>query len=224
MKKTTAFVILSLAASGLVAGSGAPEQRYHYSIVDKTHSPLYQVTAIARTGEESSSQVYLLKSAAGERLRIDVERDFKKHETTAQYYLDDRRAAKVKLTLPFAAGTLHGTISEKKSHPELNDVDVPVTVESAQGSVKTSEKEWKRDPNGAAHSNARRVVDAALAATVKSFAPVLAFPMLSGACSTLPFVTDGQRCVGDARLAIGSTPQDCAFDAEFGMPCTGAKK
>jgi hypothetical protein len=224
MKKTTAFVTLCLAASGLVAGSGAPEQRYHYSIVDKTHSPLYQVTAIARTGEESSSQVYLLKSAAGQRLRINVERDYKKHETTAEYYLDDRRAAKVKLTLPFAAGTLHGTISEKKSRPELNDVDVPVTVESAQGSVKTSEKEWKRDPNGAAHSNARKVVDASLAAALKSFTPALAFPMLSGACSTLPFVNGGQGCIADARLAIGSIPQDCAFDAEFGMPCPGAKK
>src|SRR5438067_13617675 len=116
MKKRTAFVILTLAACGLVAGSGAPEQRYHYSIVDKARSPLYQVTAIAKTGEDSSSQVYLLRSAGGERLRIDIERDYKRHETTARYYLDDRRAAKVKLTLPFTADTLHGTVAEKKSH------------------------------------------------------------------------------------------------------------
>jgi hypothetical protein len=99
-------------------------------------------------------------------------------------------------------------------------MDVPIFLESNGRSETTSEKAWKSGPDSErTRARVRDVKDPALTAAVRKALPVLGFPDLHGACSTVELVTDGGKCVSDTSLMIAAIRPDCAFDAEFGMPC-----
>ena len=219
--KTNMVIILLLASSAL-AGQNSVDYRFHYVVADHNRSPLYYVTAIERRDERQSSEIYLiLNTTTGQRLQIDVERDYRTHESTTEYSLDGKHSAKVRLQLPFiAATTFQETVEEGKKHKELFDADVPITVESTGHSEKMTEKMLKSESSsGDAHRRAKNAVGDTLSAAVTSALAVLSFPQIHGACSTVELVTDGQKCVGDTRFMIATVTPDCAFDADFGRPC-----
>jgi hypothetical protein len=220
--KNLALLTIVLTSTTFAALTGV-ENRTHYVVADKLHTPGYYVTAITRTAETDSSQIYLIKNAAtGQHIRVDITRDFRKHETVAHYSLDNKPAVTVRMQLPFvSAKTIHETNAENKQHAELREQDIPVTIESSGHSEKTTEKNWRRGPDaGNDHERARKAVDPNLSSVITQVIPVLSFPQLSGACSTVGFVTDDAKCAGDARLLIAEVVPDCAFDAELGVPCT----
>jgi hypothetical protein len=191
-------------------------------VADRSRSPLYYVTTIMHSDERQSSETYLiLDTATGQRLQIDIERDYRDHDATAEYSLDGKYSARVRLQLPFiAATTRRETIEESKKHKELFDFDVPITVESNGHSEKTTEKLFKGESSsGDAHTRVRNAVGEMLRVAVTRALPVLSFPQVHGACSSVELVTDGQKCAGDTRFMIAAVPPDCAFDAGFGRPC-----
>jgi hypothetical protein len=219
------FSILILIAGAMTAGEQDRESRIHYVIADRGHTPLYHITAIEKPGEDESAQTFLIRDAAGQQVRIQVERDYQKHTTIAEYSLDDRRSIKVTLDLPSKSTTRSGFRAEVKANPNLGNADVPVIVESTGRNTRTSEKEWKDlSKKSAARSRVKAVLDGNVSATVKNLLPVLAFPMFRGACSSVPFVTEGEECVGDEAMLVAVVAPDCSFDAKFGFPCSPAQQ
>src|SRR6201999_2559192 len=191
MKKMVLLVLLVLSTA--LAAQNAGEIRTHYVISDRSRVPMFYVTAIQAGDEHLSSDVYLIRDArTGRRLTVDVETNYKTHETTGQYTLDNQHTAKVHLQMPFvAATTLHETIEEGKKYRELWDADIPITVEARGRSERTTEKTWKNGAtSGDAHRRVTNALDADLAAAVKSALPVLSFPTLHAACPTIELVAD----------------------------------
>jgi hypothetical protein len=207
MKKAPLLIVMSAAC--VFAGPASKEMRSHYLITDRSHQPLYYVTTV---------------STLGDRLAVQVRRDFRSHETRATYTLNAKQSVDVRMQLPFiSAKTRQETSRENKEHRnELRAKDVPVTIESNGQSVQTTERTWHRGDADSKnhHARVKAVVDPRLAAAVTKLIPAFAFPDLSAACSSLSFVTDRSGCVGDTAYLIAPISPDCSFDAEFDLPCS----
>jgi hypothetical protein len=217
-------LLACMIATCALAAQETRDVRFHYIVTDRSHTPVYYVTTASALDDKETSDVTLVRNAlTGERLKVEVHRDFKSHETTAIYTLNQNSAVTVRMKLPYiSATTRQETVRENKEHrAELWARDVPVTVESKGRAVQTTEKTWKRgDASSKDHrSRVKAAIDPALAAAVLKLAPAFAFPDLSAACSSIPFVTDGSGCVGDTAYMLAPVPPDCGFDAEFGLPC-----
>src|SRR5258708_4074548 len=115
MKKLNASLTLLL-ASILIAAPKTAEVRTHYLIrsTDR-HELRYYVTSIYSGGEDKSSELYLFRNDDGKQLRIEVERDYSRHLTTAEYSIDGQHSSKVRLDLPFTATTRSGYSAERKA-------------------------------------------------------------------------------------------------------------
>ena len=201
------------------------ETRTHYQIVDKNLLPLFYATVIRTTSESLDTETYLIADTSGQRVRVDIKRNYKEHRTTAEYSVNDGPSAKVTLDMPYSSTTRSGMIDEGRTRKELLAADVPITLEAHGRTLETSEKEWGHATNKAAvHKKAKDVVGADLAALLTNLRSVFAFPDLMGACTTLSFVTGGESCLGRTDLRIAVIRPDCDFDAKFGAPCDATQK
>ncbi len=222
MKKLT--LLLLAIASTAFAGQPGKEFRSHYVVTDRARTPLYYATSANKIEERETSNIILLKNViTGQRITINVHSDYQQHETTTVYMLDKKNSVTVRYQTPFiSASTLRESIAENKQHrEEFSTRDIPVTVESKGHFERLTEKRWKKGDRDSVdtHDRVKKAVDPAITAAIKALIPVLSFPDLSAACATVPFVTDGAKCMGDTGFMFATIAPDCDFDAEFDMPC-----
>jgi len=209
---------IALLATAAVAAN-VSEMRTHYLITDTNRTPLYEATVITTSGQERSTETYLLRNTAGQKVRIDVDRQWASGKVTSEYSVNGGKAVKVTLQMPGSARTRDEWRQEMKAHPELQTADIPVTIEGRGKVVKTAESEWKSG-RASVRSEAKAATGAEFIAAISPIRTLLGFPQFGGACSTYEFVSDGQRCAGSTQLRIGATRPDCDFDAAFGAPCS----
>src|SRR5438128_12624565 len=99
-------IVIAAALTGtltLTLAAKVGETRNHYKVIDSSRHARYDATVISTYQPSKSAETYLLRNnETGTRLTIQVERDAVKHETAVSYSLDSKRAAKVKLQLPFS--------------------------------------------------------------------------------------------------------------------------
>lgn len=218
-------ILFVMIASSALAAQPGKEFRGHFVVTDRSRFPLYYVTTVKTVDERETTKIILLRHAVtGQQLTVKVHADYKTHETTAQYTLDKKTSAKVRLQMPFiAATTLHETIVENREHKaDLFGRDIPVTVESNGRTEHLSEQRWKGSSAGSEdiHARVKQAVDPALAGFLKTAATIFSYPDFGSACSSIPFLTDGATCKPNTALMFAAIPPDCAFDAELDMPCS----
>lgn len=209
---------LSFIAASVCAGPPEGEIRTHYLIASRNHTPLYYVTTITSGGETLGIETYLFESTTGQRLIIDIRKNYKSHLVSAEYAVNDAKPVRVTLQLPGRGATRSESLSEYRQHPELSEEDVAVTLEGEGKVVKTSEKEWKAAKSGV-RNKAKSISSSEFAAAMKPLSSFLGFPPFGGACSTYQFVGDGAKCGLSSSVLYATVRPDCDFDAKFGKPC-----
>jgi hypothetical protein len=217
---------VSLIASAAIAVSARTpeaETRTHYVISTRDRVAVYRATVIRTSSEQAGTETYLIENPAGQKVRIDIRRNFRNRLVTAEYSVNDGKPVKVKLELPGNATTRSEALKEMRERPELRHQDIPVTVESLGRVVKTTEREWQSG-KADVRANAKAIAGAAFVSAIRPLASILGFPQFGGACSTFGFVSDGEKCVGTTSIMIAVDRPDCEFDARFGMPCDSAQK
>lgn len=226
MIKPIVSMVLLLVAFALSAGQSNLETRTHYQIADRSsRHAVYFATTITAASEDLETETYLLSDPSGERVQIDIQRNYKNHTVTGEYRLNDGPVIRVKLDLPFKSTTRSGMIEEGRTQKHLLTAEVPVTLEAHGKVVKTTDRQWNNGQDKAIlHSKAKDVVGPQMAAVMTKLRSAFGFPPLMGACTTLSFVTGGEGCAGNTDLAIATARPDCDFDAKFGMPCDSAQK
>lgn len=220
------LLCMSLVGVGVLAASAAApdtETRTHYVVANRDRTPVYHATVISTNSESLGSEIYLFEDAAGQRIRIDVRKNYKSRLVTAEYSVNDGKPVRVSLQLPGNASTRSETQKQYKERPELQNEDVPITVDCRGQVLKTGEKEWKSG-NADVRRKAKAIAGSELASAMKPLGSVLGSPEFGGACSTFEFVSDGQKCHMSTSLMIATTKPDCDFDAKLGAPCDSAQK
>ncbi len=217
MLKRIIFVLSFIAASALAIPPEA-EIRTHYLIASRDHTPLYSVTTITSATEVLGSETYLIQSTAGQRIVVDIRRNYASHLFTADYAVNDAKPVRVTLQLPGRGSTRSESLSEYRQHPELRDQDVAVTLEGNGRILKTGEKEWNAAAAGV-RDQAKSIASSEFAAAMKPLSNFLGFAPFGGACSTYQFVADGAKCGMSLSVIFATVRPDCDFDAKFGKPC-----
>lgn len=218
------LICAALVGMNITALSAAEiETRTHYVVANKSRMPLYRATAITTANESLATETYLFENLSGQRIRIDVRRNYKSRLVTAEYSLNDGKPVKVKLDLPGNASSRAEAVREYRERPELRKQDIGVTVESVGQVLRTGEKEWQSG-SAEVRQKAKSIAGANLAATLKGLSPILGFPQFGGACSTYQFVSDGEQCSVNTELVTAIVKPDCAFDARFGEPCSNEQQ
>lgn len=228
MKTVISLLCVLYALPAVAANVLAAEHRLQYQITDASKVPLYYVTSIEAFDESHSSSTYLITTAAGVAVRVDVEADYERHRTTAKYEMHGHKPVTVTLDFPFhKATTRSGMLAEVKANPSLRYADVPSTIEGNGHSVHMTEHEWKAaraDAQSELRKNVKAAVDPQLAAVLKQLRFIFSAPDLAAPCSTIELLTDGERCMGTTDMLFAVVPPDCDFDAKHGMPCSAEQK
>lgn len=222
LKQTFQMLLPLFLAGTLIADAGA-EKRTHYVVATRDRIPVYHATTVTRSSQKASEETYLIEDAGGARFFIEVGRNFETGEVSAEYRAADGRPVRVRFVLPGTAHTLKERLAEHKARPALAKEDVTVTIESVDQTFKVLESQW-RSGNLENRQKAKAIVGSTFVSRVTPLKSLLAFPQFGGACSTFPFVSDGQNCVGITSLMIAIDRPDCDFDASFGKPCDDAQK
>ncbi len=209
---------LSFIAASVLAGPPEGEIRTHYLIASRDHAPLYYVTTITSGGETLGSEIYLFESTTGQRIIIDIRKNYRSHLVTADYAVNDAKRVRVTLQLPGKGATRSESLNEYHQHAELRDEDVAVTLEGDGKVLKTGEKEWRAAAAGV-RDKAKSIAGSEFAAAMKPLSAFLGFPPFGGACSTYQFVADGAKCGLSSSVLFATMRPDCDFDAKFGKPC-----
>jgi len=215
--KRITFCLLFI-ATNVLAIPPEGEIRMHYLVASRDHSPLYYVTTITAGGETLASETYLFESTTGQRIIIDIRKNFKSHSVTADYSVSDAKRVRVTLQLPGSGATRSESLNEYRQRPELRDEDVEVTLERDGKILKTGEKGWRTGAESV-REKAKSITGSYLAAAMKPLSAFLGFPPFGGACSTYQFVADGAKCSLSSSVLFATVRPDCDFDARFGRPC-----
>jgi hypothetical protein len=223
MVKRILLCMSLLGVSVFAASPSGNETRTHYVVANRDRTPAYYATVISTNSESLGSEIYLFENPAGQRVRINVRKNYKSRLVTAEYSVNVGKPVKVTLQLPGSASTRSETLKQYKEHPELQNEDVLVTVDSGDEVLKTREREWKSG-KADVRKKAKSIAGSEIASAMQSLSSVLGSPEFGGACSTFEFVSDGQKCRMSTSLMIAKVRPDCGFDARFGMQCNEAQK
>ena len=214
-------LVVALLSSVAALAAQLPEIRTHYLIAERgTRTPVYHATVISSSSETRSSETYLFEKVSGERLKIDIVKNFPSRQVIAEYSLNGAKPVKVRLQMPGTSTTRTEMMNEFRTNAALRTADIPVTLESNGQTVHTSEKAWKE---GKDRDKAKAVIAPETLAAMKAVLPVLGTPAFGGACSTVSFVT-GQQCAISTAFMIATYRPDCDFDAKHGAPCDDKQK
>ncbi|HYH08683.1 MAG TPA: hypothetical protein VEK11_16635 [Thermoanaerobaculia bacterium] len=206
------------------------ETRKHWATVRSDGSTLHEVTTITRISEELTLKLFLVRDARGQAWQFEDRDDHSRKTVSTQItQLATGDFVRMEYKLPLEATTRSGALLEAhrmKDDPgsaRYQDV-AAITLSTRLTGRTAAEGEWKdRDKSAEWRSDIRTSLTIAFVDALEQMrdtlirhdTDLLAFRTLTEYLAYTPKCDPAVRAV-----RIEARWPNCAFDKEFGMPCT----
>lgn len=207
--------------------SSKTSYRVHHRIVNADRSVAYEVTTLTDLKGSRHENVFLIRAANGDRIKITRVNDFARG--IDEYLFEDlathhklRSSWKMPVTAPDAK-TMMAKVNELTKAGRSNEIVMSIeangkAVEYRDTDLKDSTKKAKL------RGNIKRNIDAPLFVKLEGMRRALALPIFFSTCRVLEAIGEGDACPQESGLAFGLTAPDCAFDESFGYVCSSEQQ
>jgi hypothetical protein len=225
-----AHVVATLVIVLYAAGAAAQfvDNRQHFEVIDNSEKPIvrYVVTHVfALHGSTEDRDVFLVRDANGDRLRFRITTDYlnqtKLREITD---LDTKEFARTTAHMPYKTASRDTTVAAMRREratgkPAPWPVEFTLNGVTVEGLYESDPPEDWRD----SRSMLRAAASSAFLERLERLRPLLGTKPLSSMCAGMFrwFVYE-ESCASDS--IVRPLQPDCAYDAEFGFPCSEQQK
>lgn len=205
------------------------DSRQHFEVTDNNEKPVvrYVVTHIfALHGSTEDRDVFLVRDVInGDRLRLRVTTDYLNQLKIREIAdLETKEYARTTARMPYKTASRDETIAEMRRARATGKL-VPWPVEFTLNAV-TVEGAYEDDPSEAwrdDRSMLRGAASSAFLDRLERLRPLVASQPLSSMCmAMLRWFVYEESCSTDS--IVRPLKPDCAYDAEFGFPCSEQQK
>ncbi|HEX8153512.1 MAG TPA: hypothetical protein VF698_10320 [Thermoanaerobaculia bacterium] len=224
MKTAITALLVLLLAPFAFAQQGRPGLRQHLSVTTAS-GKVYRMSELMSGPDAAVSRtITLFEGDGGQRYIFILTDDLPHRRTTVEFkHLNSQAFLRGSFVLPFEGNS----VAELKAARDALGPDayvVPLTIESKAFGVTERMDQW-RGPDAASsraalvrHLQGNDVTKALGAARLAVTSGSPAARTFCGLIETI--VAPGQSCRRDRAVTVTPLDDGCAFDAQFGYPCT----
>ena len=221
--KTTGIVVLLLLATIIHAQEHQPGIRQHFTVTAANGKTYPMTELISHPSSPRTKLTTLFEADGGQRYLFVYSEDVVQKKTTIEFrHLNSGRFLRGSFVLNYAGGTLP-ELRAARDRLKPEDYDVPYTIETNDFAGTQRIDVWRAAGGAPLRAELARRAQGELMSSLRASRLALAAgsPAAAMFCRMLEtVVAPEQSCKRNREIAKTPVDDGCAFDAQFGYPCT----